>query len=91
MFKFLLLISLSIFAYAETMCNVKVCNKIERISLDPFAHIKDKFGETCFDIGLPKSEAYVGNILSEESKWYQGGFNPTKKSITKVKQVNYCE
>lgn len=76
--------------FAETMCQVKICNKLERFTIDPFSMIKDKLGETCFDTFVPKSQAYVGNRLSSESRWYQGSFNPTKKSVTKIKQVYSC-
>lgn len=72
-------------------CSVQVCNKIERLSLDIFSHIKDSIGEVCFDVVLPKSEAVVGKVLSAESRWYQGSnINPTKQSVTKVKQVYSC-
>lgn len=73
------------------MCNVQVCNKLSRWSLDPFKHIQDKMGEQCFSAVLPQSEAVVGNVLSSDSRWYQGSFNPTKKSVTKVKQVYNCQ
>ena len=73
------------------MCNVQVCNKLSRWSLDPFKHIQDKMGEQCFNTMLPQSEAVVGNVLASDSRWYQGSFNPTKKSVTKVKQVFNCQ
>ena len=73
-----------------TLCSVQVCNKLERFTLNLTSLIKDKLGENCFNIMLPKSEAFEGNILSSESKWYQGSFNPTKKSVTRVTEVYEC-
>lgn len=76
----------------EPMCKVKVCNKIERFSLDIFAHMRDNMGETCMDVIIPKSEAHVGNKLSDESRWYQGSsINPTKRSVTRVTEVYKCQ
>jgi hypothetical protein len=76
---------------AEPVCRVKVCNKIERFSLDPWSHIKDSMAETCFEVVLPKDQAVVGKVLSDESRWYQGStMNPTKRSVTKVKEVYQC-
>lgn len=88
--KILLLLLLMISLNAEEMCFVQICNKIERFSIDPFSHLKDKFAESCFDTSVPKSEAVEGKVLSSESRWYQGSFNPTKKSITKIKKVYSC-
>jgi hypothetical protein len=82
---------MSISASAEQMCNVKVCNKLERFSLSPSNWIGDKMGENCFDTVLPKSMAVEGKELSSESRWYQGSFNPTKKSVTRVKRVYSCK
>lgn len=73
------------------MCNVEVCNKLSRWSLDPFKHIQDKMGEQCFNVVLSQSEAVVGNVLASDSRWYQGSFNPTKKSVTTVKKVFNCQ
>ena len=73
------------------VCNVQVCNKLSRWSLDPFSHIKDKMGEQCFNVVLPQSEAVVGKELASDSRWYQGSFNPTKKSVTTVKKVYNCQ
>jgi len=81
----------SAFAQIPQTCNVQLCNKLSRWSLDPFKHIQDKMGEQCFGAVLPKSEAVVGNVLASDSRWYQGSFNPTKKSVTKVKQVYSCQ
>ena len=70
-------------------CSVTICNKIHRFSLDITKHIKDKFGETCFEMIIPKDEAINNKVLDSESRWYQGrGINPTKKSVTKIKSVN---
>lgn len=77
---------------SEPVCEVKVCNKISRFSLDIMSHIKDKIGEKCDTVLLPKSESYVGNVLSSESRWYQGSsINPTKKSVTTVVEVLECQ
>lgn len=73
------------------MCEVQICNKLERFSLDIFSHIKDSLGETCFNVMMPKGEAVEGKELSSESRWYQGSFNPTKKSVTSIKKVYHCE
>lgn len=76
----------------QKLCKVTVCNKIERFSLDIFSHIKDAMGETCSVAILPESEAKVGHILSSDSRWYQGSsINPTKKSVTRVSEVHYCD
>jgi len=72
-------------------CEVVVCNKIERFSLDPFSHFKDKLGETCFGTIIGQEDAVVDKVLTEESRWYQGqSINPTKKSVTRVKEVKSC-
>lgn len=80
----------SAMASAEPMCQVRVCNKLSRFSLDPFKHLKDHMGKVCFDAVLPKSQAVQGATLSSESRWYQGSFNPTKKSVTYVDSVKSC-
>lgn len=72
-------------------CAVTVCNKIERFSLDPFSHLKDKFGEACFETVIESQYAVEGEIVNSESRWYQGkSINPTKKSVTRVKEVKSC-
>lgn len=71
-------------------CEVTVCNKLERFSLSPGNWVKDKFGESCTKSLLGKEDAVAGNKLSSESRWYQGSFNPTKKSVTRVKTVHAC-
>lgn len=71
-------------------CDVKVCNKLERFTLSPFSAIKDKIGEQCFNTVVSKDEAVVGKILDSSTRWYHGSFNPTKKSVTRVKQVLAC-
>ena len=74
-----------------TTCRVKICNKLERFTLDLWSHIKDKAGETCFEAVIPKEDAVVGKVLDQQSRWYQGSsINPTKKSVTRVKQVIAC-
>lgn len=78
-------------ANAEVNCAVKVCNRIERLSLKLWSHFKDNAGETCFEVIVPKGKAVVGTVLSSGSRWYQGSFNPTKKSVTKVREVYGCE
>ena len=85
-----MLLSTSFMAQAEPMCQVKICNKLSRFSLDPFKHLKDHMGKVCFDAVLPQSQAVKGKEISSESRWYQGSFNPTKKSVTYVDQVKSC-
>lgn len=76
---------------AVTMCDVRICNKLERFTINPFSLLKDKMGETCWNTTMPKSEARVGKRLSSESRWYQGSsLNPTKRSVTKIKAVHNC-
>lgn len=76
----------------EPMCRVQACNKIERFSLSIWSHVKDSMGETCMNIIVPKSEAVVDSVLSDESRWYQGSsINPTKRSVTRIKQVLECQ
>lgn len=75
----------------EVYCKVQICNRIERISLDIWSHINDRIGENCVNAIIEKKDAVVGKILSEESRWYQGSqINPTKKSVSRVKQVYSC-
>ncbi len=71
-------------------CDVVVCNKLERFTLSPWSAIKDKMGETCQPAILAKEDAVKGKELSANSRWYQGSFNPTKKSVNRVKEVNAC-
>jgi len=87
----LLISSLNLWAQQEEMCNVEVCNKLERITFSLTNIIKDKIGESCFMITMPKSEAVEGKVLSSESRWYQGSsINPTKKSVTRIKRIYSC-
>lgn len=86
----LVAIGLSAVAHAEPMCDVKLCNKLERFTLSPTSWIKDKLGEECFETRMPQSEAIVGKEISSSSRWYQGSFNPTKKSVTRIKSVGAC-
>lgn len=79
-------------AYAEQqMCNVEVCNKLKRFSLSPWSHIKDAMGESCYDIQLPEKISKEGHQLDNSTRWYQGSFNPTKRTVTYVKQVYNCD
>lgn len=72
-------------------CLVEVCNKLEHMTLSINGWIS-KMDETCFDITIPKSKAVPGSVLSSESRWYQGSFNPTKKSTdTSVNRVLECQ
>jgi hypothetical protein len=71
-------------------CDVVICNKLQRISFNPWSHIKDKFGEQCFPQVLPLDYAKEGNILDSGTRFYQGSFNPTKRSVTRVKSVIEC-
>lgn len=76
----------------QRLCKVTVCNKIERFSMNPFSHMKDAMGETCSVAILPAEESEVGHVLSSDSRWYQGSsINPTKKSVTRVAEVHYCD
>jgi len=72
-------------------CEVLVCNKLERFTLSPWNAVKDKIGEQCFNTVLDKSDAVVGKILDSSTRWYHGSFNPTKKSVTRVKKVLVCK
>lgn len=72
----------------EPTCLVQVCTRVKRWSLDPFAHLKDHFGEVCYDINYPKSQSQVGRVLQEKSLWWQG--NPTKEAVTTITRVYRC-
>lgn len=77
---------------SQKLCKVAVCNKLERFSLNPFTHMRDEFGKTCATVVIPEQDAQVGKVLSEESRWWQGSsVNPTKKSVTRVEEVYYCD
>lgn len=82
--------AISVAAPPPGYCDVTVCNKLERFTLSPWSRMKDSFGESCFPAVLGKSDAIAGNELTRESRWYQGSFNPTKKSVTRVKEVGDC-
>ena len=88
----LLILALSMGAHAtERLCNVEVCNKLERFTLSPWSMLKDQMGEQCMPSILSEKDAVVGKVLSSGSRWYQGNsFNPTKKSVSRVKKVNKC-
>ncbi|AZU98450.1 hypothetical protein AAGG91_002747 [Salmonella enterica] len=78
----------------EPICKVRVCNKIERFSLDLFSHVKDSMGEVCDTIIIPQSQLGqgVGQVLNSESRWYQGSsINPTKKSVTRIQEIIRCK
>lgn len=78
-------------AKAEVICDVELCNKLERLTLNPWSMLKDNFGESCFTAKIPKEDAVEGKVLASESRWYQGSvINPTKKSVTRVKKVIAC-
>lgn len=72
-------------------CEVLVCNKLERFTLSPWSAVKDKIGEQCFSTVLEKSDAVVGKVLDSSTRWYHGSFNPTKKSVTRVKKILACK
>lgn len=77
---------------STTLCEVKVCNKLERFTLNITKKLMDSMGEQCFTLTLPKEEAQVGKVLSSDSRWYQGSsFNPTKKSVTRIKRLLKCD
>ena len=72
-------------------CDVTVCNKLERFTLNPWSMVKDSIGEQCTPALLEKKDAVVGNVLDSGTRWYQGSsINPTKKSVTRVKEVRQC-
>lgn len=75
----------------EKLCKVVVCNKLERFTLSISNMIKDSWGETCMETYVPKELAVKDTILSSDSRWYQGSFNPTKKSVTRVSEVLSCQ
>lgn len=87
--KILIISCLCSALFAEQMCYVTMCNKIERFSLNPLSHLSDNINETCFDSYMPKNQAVVGSIISSDSRWYQG--NPTKKSVTKITKIKFCQ
>ena len=74
----------------SVVCDVRICNKLSRFSLNLWSHMKDSMGETCFDTQVAKKDAVVGKVLDSSTRFYQGSFNPTKKSVTKVKYVHGC-
>lgn len=76
---------------SSVLCEVEVCNKLSRFSLNPWSHLKDKIGETCFPVTMRKKDAVVGSVLDSQTRFYQGSFNPTKKSVTRVKRVISCQ
>lgn len=78
-------------AHGSGMCEVEICNKLERFSLSPTNWVKDAFGKTCFHGQVPKKMAVEGKELNSESRWYQGSFNPTKKSVTRINKVYRCD
>ena len=79
-------------AQVERICRVKICNKLERFSLDPFSHLKDAWGEQCFEAHVSEKDAVKDKVLDQQSRWYQGkSWNPTKKSVTRVKEVYECK
>ncbi len=71
-------------------CDVQICNKLERFTLSPWSMLKDHMGEQCMPAILSKSDAVVGKVLDSSSRWYQGSFNFTKKSVTRVDSVGQC-
>lgn len=71
-------------------CDVQVCNKLERVTFSPWNMVKDRMGETCMPALLAKPDAVAGKMLNSSSRWYQGSFNPTKSSVTRVKSVGAC-
>lgn len=71
-------------------CEVKLCNKLERFTISPMKMFKDSMGEQCFPGVIDKSQAVKGSVVSSSSRWYQGSFNPTKNSVTRIKDVLSC-
>lgn len=74
---------------AEEMCDVTLCNKVERFTLNVWKHINDEIGEVCFDALLPKSKAIKGKIVDSEWRGYSGNF--TKNSVTRITNVKECK
>jgi hypothetical protein len=72
------------------LCRVRLCNRLKRFSLDPISHIKDSLGEVCIETMIPKADARPGKRLASDSRWWQGSFNPSKRSVTKVDKVLAC-
>ena len=85
-----LFLTLNIANAQPVFCDVKICNKIKRFSLDIWSHLKDSIGKTCWDMSVPKNLAIKGKELNSKTKWYQGSINPTKKSVTWVEAVYKC-
>ena len=71
-------------------CEVEICNKLKRISLDLWSHLKDEMGKVCMPGVVPKDKAVQGLEIDSKSKWYQGTFNPTKRSVTYVNKIYAC-
>lgn len=89
----LMICALPIIAHAAPppgYCEVTVCNKLERLTLSPWKMMKDSMGESCQPSLLGIEDAQAGKKLSSSSRWYQGSFNPTKASVTRVKSVGAC-
>lgn len=76
--------------FATEMCEVEICNKLKRFSLSLWSHMKDAMGKTCWTMQMPKEMAVKGKELDSDSRWYQGKFNPTKRSVTWVESVGEC-
>jgi len=77
-----------------TFCDVILENKQTRFSLDIWAHVKDRLGAVEIPATLPASKAIEGSTLDVQSNaaasFWKGSFNPTKKSVTRVKKVLKC-
>lgn len=82
----LLMIS-AITAFAEPMCDVEVCNRTKRWSLNVFALASDKLNENCYHINLQKADAVEKKELSSS---HDISINLTKRSVTYIKHVGQC-
>tara|TARA_R110002073_G_scaffold205273_2_gene364941 strand:+ start:860 stop:1156 length:297 start_codon:yes stop_codon:yes gene_type:complete len=71
-------------------CDVIICNKLKRLSLSIWDHMQDSMGEECMPGILSIEDSVAGKELSSSTRFYQGSFNPTKRSVTSVGSVLEC-
>ncbi len=68
------------------VCEVVICNKLERMTLSFSKMMKDQMGEVCTPALLGKEDAVAGKRLESSSR----GLSITKASVTRVKSVGRC-